>query len=176
MMEDLQRATAEEQIDEIARTRDNIGFAMLEYNMAIVNFMKAFQGERRRRKLWDTKAGFQATMLHEGCHPSHSYNTLKSIYYKIKKLKEQNNLNWEAAVMYYTWGEKPNPIDFYHNKDYIDRGVPHLGKRPATRISLKDAQKYSKHCSTRKGRVAPTDIDGLKEIFLKLAKKYQGLL
>ena len=116
----------------------NVEFAMFGYFASIVDFMDSFKGDHTRKRVWEETAGKLMLQRYVSGEHSPTYDTIKAIYYRIKKLKETNNLHWELAVMYYAWGG-----DGLTLKHPVRHNAPHFRRRKAIRVGLADIKRLS---------------------------------
>lgn len=115
-------------VDSIMASLVSLEHAKYKYHRDIVTFMDTFKGSSMRKDFWEEAAGAKTIARHLHRLAAPTYNTLKCIYYNIKRIREANRLTWEQATIYYSWGGLNVLV-----KNSARKGAPYLCRRRARR-------------------------------------------
>jgi hypothetical protein len=107
----------------------SLEYAKYNYYWEVVTFMRAYQNNSQRKRHWAEAAATTMALRHISNLAAPSYETLRSIYYAIKRVKDDNGMTWEQATIHYTWGAYPSLV-----KHPARQGTPCLSRRRAGRI------------------------------------------
>lgn len=121
-------------VDAIMTSLVDLEHAKYKYHRDIVTFMETYKSNNLRKDYWEKAAGVKTMLRHVHRMAAPSYNTLKCLYYRIKRIREANRLTWEKATIYYAWGGLNVVV-----KRSARKGAPYLPRRRARRFELMDS-------------------------------------
>jgi len=131
--EERSAAAAYAMVEAIKADLTQLELAKYKYHRDIVTFMDSYQGSSIRKTYWEEVAGTRTLLRHTDGRTAPSYHTLKCLYHRIKRIKDDNHLSWDQAVAYYSWGGLKLAVE-----SRIRQGAPYLHRRRALRASELD--------------------------------------